>query len=172
LRPAAGRDLVLLTIMAMVAVTAGTPAGQTPGGDPNTPGLDMNGPYDPVPDWYKAIHPGTLQCGSGVAVETPNRIYVVTEVEVPAGHQGACTPERYKFGAHSHNILVLDGNGKVVEDWKQWDNLFGYGNRSGSIPTIRPTLDRQPGRASGAQTHARRQATRHDAGLAPSASWQ
>ena len=128
MRRTTGLAPVLLPIVVFVAVGARGPAAQTPGGDPNAPGIDMNGPYDPVPNWYKPIHPGTLQCGSGVAAETPDRIYVVTEVEVPAGHQSACTPERYKPGAHSHNILVLDGTGKVIEDWKQWDNLFGYGH--------------------------------------------
>ncbi len=92
-----------------------------------------------MPNWYKPIHPGTLQCGSGVAAESPNRIYVVTEVEVPAGHNSACTPERYKSGAHSHNILVLNEKGEVIEDWKQWDNLFGTAIRSASTPTIRRT---------------------------------
>jgi len=127
MRRAACAVLILLSIV-LLSAAGGAPTAQTPAGDPNAPGVDMNGPYDPVPNWYKPIHPGTLQCGSGVAAETPNRIYVVTEVEVPANHQGACTPERYKPGAHSHNILVLDSNGTVVEDWKQWDNLFGYGH--------------------------------------------
>jgi peptidylamidoglycolate lyase len=140
MRRAAGGGLVLLSMIALVLASGGAPAGQTPGGAgapavagtpggaPNAPGVDMNGPYDPVPNWYKPIHPGTLQCGSGVAAESPNRVYVVTEVEVPAGHNAACTPERYKPGAHSHNIIVLDENGNVTEDWKQWDNLFGYGH--------------------------------------------
>jgi len=128
MRRATGLASVLLPIVVLVAVGTQTPVAQTPGGDPNAPGIDMNGPYDPVPNWYKPIHPGTLQCGSGVAAESANRVYVVTEVEVPEGHQGACTPERYKSGAHSHNIIVLDSTGKVIEDWKQWDQLFGYGH--------------------------------------------
>src|SRR5215510_7012163 len=125
---ARGAVIFLLSIAVVAFTVSRAPIAQTPGGDPNAPGIDMNGPYEPVPNGYKPIHPGTLQCGSGVAAESPNRIYVVTEVEVPAGHNGACTPERYKPGAHSHNILVLDENGNVVEDWKQWDNLFGYGH--------------------------------------------
>jgi hypothetical protein len=59
MRRAAVGLCALLSIIAVVAVTDGAPAGQTPGGTENTPGIDMNGPYDPVPNWYKPIHPGT-----------------------------------------------------------------------------------------------------------------
>ena len=62
-----------------------------------------------------------------MAAESPNRIYLVTEDEdgrVPAA--GGCTPERSQPNAHSHFILVVDGTGKVIEDWSQWNSLFGF----------------------------------------------
>ena len=107
MRRAAGRVLGLLPIIAVLVVAAGSPAGQQRGvNDAKTPAIDANGPYDPVPNWFKPLHAGKVQCVSGVAAETPNRIYVVTEVEVPAGDtflsgpaggvggSGGCTPER------------------------------------------------------------------------------
>src|SRR5687768_2309433 len=38
---------------------------------------------------------------------------------------GGCPTERYKPNAHSHFILVVDGTGKVIEDWSQWNRVFG-----------------------------------------------
>jgi DNA-binding beta-propeller fold protein YncE len=114
--------LVLLGIAVLVAAAGGSAIGQ------RGEGVDVNGPYDPVPNWFKPIHEGTKQCVSGVAAESPNRIFLVTEVEVPSAQSTGCTPERYKPGAHSHNILVVDGTGKVIEDWSQWNNLFGFGH--------------------------------------------
>src|SRR5262245_1379505 len=90
-------------------------------------GIDETGPYDVVVNWFKRLHEGKIQCVSGVAAESPNLIYLVTEVEVPSTLPGGgCTQERAKPNAHSHFILVVDGNGQVIEDWSQWNNLFGF----------------------------------------------
>src|SRR5215470_13062885 len=78
--------LVLLSVVAVLVGTAESPAGpQKSATDAKSQALDANGPYDPVPNWFKPLHEGKVQCVSGVAAESPNRIYVVTEVEVPAG---------------------------------------------------------------------------------------
>jgi len=90
-------------------------------------GIDETGPYTVVPNWFKPIHEGRIQCVSGVAAESSNRIYLTTEVEVSASDPpGGCTSERSKPNAHSHFLLVVDGTGRVVEDWSQWNNLFGF----------------------------------------------
>src|SRR5260221_7431645 len=90
-------------------------------------GIDETGPYDVVVNWFKPLHEGKIQCVSGVAAESPNRIYLTTEVEVPSTLPGGgCTQERAKPNAHSHFILVVDGTGQVIEDWSQWNNLFGF----------------------------------------------
>jgi DNA-binding beta-propeller fold protein YncE len=117
----AGRILLIIPIVVLWAAAAGLQAGQQKGG------IDATGPYDPVPNWFKPLHDGRIQCVSGVAAESPDRIYLVTEVEVAASQPaGGCTPERSKPSAHSHFILVVDGTGKVIEDWSQWNNLFGF----------------------------------------------
>jgi hypothetical protein len=86
MRRAAGGVLVLLPIIAVLVAAAWSPAGQQrSGNDAKSPAIDANGPYEPVPNWFKPLHEGKVQCVSGVTAETPNRIYVVTEVEVPAG---------------------------------------------------------------------------------------
>src|SRR4051812_49679744 len=119
------RVLVLLSIIAFLVVAAGSSAKQQRVvNDAKSPAIDANGPYDPVPNWFKPLHPGKVQCVSGVAAETPNRIYVVTEVEVPAGDTflsgaaggvggfGGGTGGRYKAKAPHPKNLVVDGTGE------------------------------------------------------------
>jgi peptidylamidoglycolate lyase len=89
-------------------------------------GTDETGPYDRVDNWFKPIHEGRRQCVLGVFAETADRIYLATEVEVAASMpSGPCTPERNKPDAHSHFLLVVDRNGKMIEEWTQWAQLFG-----------------------------------------------
>ena len=63
---------------------------------------------------------------SGLAVDNPNRIIVVTRGDWPParrsqpgqgpGSQGALNPRNW--------LVVADGTGRVVETWTQWDSLF------------------------------------------------
>jgi len=109
--------------VAFVCCAVATTSGQL--GAPKG-GIDETGPYRPVDGWFKPLHPNTRQCVLGVFAESPDRIYVATEVEVPATRPlGNCTSERSVPGSHSHFILVLNRNGEVIEDWSQWNDLFG-----------------------------------------------
>lgn len=100
-------------------------------------GLDETGPYDVVRNWFK---PGMEwdQPVAAVAVENPNRIFIgnadqhVTRPNsLVIGADGMTQKERSKTSAkpesektHLHQIMVLDGNGKVLEDWAQWNDLI------------------------------------------------
>jgi len=89
-------------------------------------GIDETGPYVAVENWFQPLHEGRAQCVLGVYAESANRIYLTTEVEVASSApSGPCTAERDKPNTHSHFILVVDGNGRVIEDWSQWNSLFG-----------------------------------------------
>ena len=93
---------------------------------PQKGGIDETGPYDVVENWFKPLHDGRSQCALGVFAESADRIYVATEVEVAASvPAGNCTAERSQPGSHSHFLLVVDRNGKTVEEWSQWSPLFG-----------------------------------------------
>src|SRR5687768_3834946 len=81
-------------------------------------GIDETGPYDVVENWFKPFHEGREQCVLGVFAQSPNRIFMVAEVEVPATRPvGNCSNEREVAGSHSHYIFVVDGNGNLIEDW-------------------------------------------------------
>jgi peptidylamidoglycolate lyase len=99
-------------------------------------GLDATGPYRVVENWFK---PGVEQWNqpvTGVAVDNPNRIFVVSsgqQITQPGslilGPDGATLNPVRNFSApqiqnptHEHLILVLNADGEVVEDWSQWNN--------------------------------------------------
>ena len=99
-------------------------------------GEDETGPYDVVPAWPQEWASDGYIWGSqpGIFAESPDRIFVVERGELkkpdrlPRGWNGswgstgerAATPEPEMRNC----ILVLDGSGKVVERWTQWDSLF------------------------------------------------
>jgi hypothetical protein len=73
----------------------------------------------------------------GVFAETPNRIYIANRGELPipdkapegytGGYGAFGTPATNGKPRMEHCILVVDGNGKLLEDWTQWDHLFAGG---------------------------------------------
>jgi DNA-binding beta-propeller fold protein YncE len=102
-------------------------------------GEDETGPYEVANGWPRPLgHPGwTWGSQGGVFAETPNRIYIANRGELPIPEKA---PEGYTggYGAFGqpatqgkprmqHCILVVDGNGKLLEDWTQWDHLFEGG---------------------------------------------
>jgi DNA-binding beta-propeller fold protein YncE len=106
-------------------------------------GSDLSGPYEVVPNWslQSVQSPGHMRGSqAGIFAESPNRILVVQRGELPipaklppsfAGFWGTLN---LPGGANAerplmHNaITVIDGNGKVIEDWTQWDKLFEKGS--------------------------------------------
>ena len=102
-------------------------------------GEDETGPYEVATGWPQPLgHPGwTWGSQGGVFAETPNRIYIANRGELPIPEKA---PEGYTggYGAFGQPatsgkprmencILVVDANGKLLEDWTQWDHLFEGG---------------------------------------------
>ena len=102
-------------------------------------GENETGPYEVVTDWPQPLgHPGwTWGSQGGVFAETPNRIFILHRGELPIPEKA---PEGYTggYGAFGQPatqgkprlencILVVDANGKLLEDWTQWDHLFAAG---------------------------------------------
>lgn len=101
-------------------------------------GLDETGPYDVVVGWFKPGIERWDQPVIAVAVENPNRIFIgnadqtATQANAPMlGADGVVLKERSTTSTkpraektHVHQIMVLNGDGKVIEDWKQWDELI------------------------------------------------
>jgi peptidylamidoglycolate lyase len=103
------------------------------GGEPET------GPYDVAEGWPQPLGHAGYTWGSmgGIFAESPDRIFVLMRGELPlppaapAGYTGGYGA----FGAPATDgkprlqncILVVDGRGKLIESWTQWDHLFQGG---------------------------------------------
>ena len=101
-------------------------------------GEDETGPYDLADNWPRPFARSGYMWGSqgGVFAETPDRIFLLNRgelkipVKVPGDFTGAWgilgraidpTPEIRNC------IVIVDGAGKLVESWTQWDRLFEGG---------------------------------------------
>ena len=120
---------VALTVVALAALSACVDDNQatpqqvsqgviTKGGDERT------GPYDVVEGWWKAApnHDDEWSWGqvAGVAVDTPDRIIVVTRGDWPADRSA---PRQGRL-RRTNFIVVADRNGNIVEQWSQWDSIL------------------------------------------------
>ena len=140
-------------------------------------GEQETGPYEVVENWpHSLAHPGwTWGSQGGVFAETPNRIIVLQRGELPVPEKA---PEGYTggygaFGTPATNgkprlencILIVDGEGKLIESWTQWDHLFAGGRGPHKVkispydPEKHVWIIDDIGSA-GFRVHARRKATR------------
>ena len=99
-------------------------------------GEEETGPYDVVAIWPQQWAKQGYIWGSqpGVFAETPNRIFIASrgELKLPDPLPRGFTNEWGSLGerattpkAEMRNcILVVDGEGKLIESWTQWDKLF------------------------------------------------
>ena len=138
---------LLLTVAAVVALGL-RPApvlNQSRGGGSGIHGgEDETGPYDLAANWPQPFARDGFIWGSqgGVFAESPNRIFLLNRGElkrpskVPPDFAGAWgmlgaatdpTPEIRNC------IVVVNGDGKLIESWTQWDHLFQGGRGPHSI---------------------------------------
>ena len=103
---------------------------------PERGGLDVDGPYRVVESWFKPGVDGWNQPVTGVAIDNPNRIFVVSsgqQITEPGslilGPDGTTlnpvrdwSATKLQNPTHEHLILVLNSDGKAIEDWSQWND--------------------------------------------------
>ena len=105
---------------------------------------DITGQYEiPDPNWPQWAHPypkpGYIWGSQGgVFAESPNRIYLANRGELKLPEK---VPNNFPGNWGFFNqmaatqpianmvncIVVVDGNGKLIEAWNQWDKLFEWG---------------------------------------------
>jgi hypothetical protein len=126
-------SLAVLSFVAAFSTSASLQQNQQKGGEQET------GPYEVVEGWPQPWSPSGYIWGSqpGVFAESPDRIFIAARGELklpdplPRGFNGiwgstgqrATEPE----AEMRHCIVVVDGTGKMIESWTQWDSLFGTG---------------------------------------------
>lgn len=103
-------------------------------------GLDQTGPYEPVLEWFKPGIDRWDRPMGGIAVDGPDRIFVTTapmrfvrpnslmltadgKMMEERSQASTLPPEQH---VHAHNIFVLNGEGRLIEDWKQWDSEITF----------------------------------------------
>lgn len=110
-------------------------------------GEEEFGPYEVVPDWPKPFPGQDAEWGSdivpGVFAESPDRVFIITVGNIPKkggfsnvpsrGADGAPVPPKNP-GRRQNFVLVVNRNGEVVENWSQWDSLWGVPQWVGESP--------------------------------------
>ena len=100
-------------------------------------GEEEFGPYEPVENWPQPLvdHEGwTWGSTAGVYAETPDRIWIAQRGELPLPADaapftpyGMLNPPRVAARGTprwEHSIIVVDGNGALVQTWPQFDHIF------------------------------------------------
>lgn len=99
-------------------------------------GLDLTGPYEVIVGWFKPGISGWDQRVVSVNAEDPNRVFVgaVDRNDTREGHPllaadgtllkgtTAVVRDNNNFAKGDvNNLLVLNAEGKVIENWSQWN---------------------------------------------------
>src|SRR6185295_3503701 len=101
-------------------------------------GGDETGAYDVVQGWRKPPNPEGWVPGPITAIfaESPDRVFVIERGELPLpakvkpglgamfGAAGRSASSAVSQARRENYVLVVDRNGKVVENWTQWDKLW------------------------------------------------
>jgi hypothetical protein len=128
-------------VVLLVIAAAGVVSTQEKGGD------DRTGPYDVVQGWPQPLgfaKPGYIWGSTGgVFAESSNRIFIANrgELKLPAqlppgftGFWGSFNEQATTPTPEFRNcIVVVDGEGKALESWTQWDYLFEDGRGPHSV---------------------------------------
>lgn len=122
----------LYGVSAAVLLIAAAPAlGQEKGG------LEETGAYEVVPNWFKPGTDGFDQRSVSVNAEDPNRVFVgfvdrndtragypllAADGTVMQGKTAVVRDEQNLAKGDVNNIMVLNADGKVIENWSQWNS--------------------------------------------------
>ena len=101
-------------------------------------GLDQTGPYDVVEGWFKTGIDRWDQPPTAVTVDNPDRFIVLVSNQLRTqpfslmyAADGTVLDERSTTSElpnseknHANQFLVVNGEGQVIENWSQWDDLF------------------------------------------------
>jgi len=131
----------LLAIAAVVALGVHAPPARLQsrgGGSGIHGGEDETGPYDLARNWPAPFARAGYIWGSqvGVFAESPDRIFLVSRGELKrpdktpgdfTGAWGMLGPATDRVPEPHNCIAIVNGEGKLVESWTQWDRLFEGG---------------------------------------------
>lgn len=132
-----------VAVVTVLSLSAAAPAWS------QDPGPVGPSPYEAVDGWLKPFDQGFTFGGNvGVHPESPNRIFILqrgsTQLPnpVPPGYEGnaasiGMSPQKGEGRVYRNVIFVVDGTGKMIEAWSQWDQLFARTDREVGVHRIR-----------------------------------
>ena len=137
------RNFILgAAVLTVLSLSAGSASAQDPG--PIGPS-----PYEAVDGWLKPFDEGFTFGGNvGVQPDTPNRIFILQRGAtrlpnpVPPGYLGyagsiGMSPQKGEARVYRNVIFVVDGTGKMIEAWSQWDHLFARTDTEVGVHRVR-----------------------------------
>jgi len=96
-------------------------------------GADLTGPYEVVANWMKPVEQGVTTYVVGVFAESADRILVTSTGATPGQQAGTFNPKAP--GAKlDHLMMLMSGNGQVVEEWRQFYPQWGNPH----VPRVNP----------------------------------
>src|SRR5262245_11040792 len=94
-------------------------------------GVDLAGPYDPVPNWVKGdpVTKGELIYPVSVFPESPDRVFILSVGVSPVPPSDRPWPyanfsEEIAGAKVKPQLFVANREGKVIENWAQWSELL------------------------------------------------
>jgi DNA-binding beta-propeller fold protein YncE len=109
---------IWLTAPLAASLLVASPAVQEKGG------VDLTGPYDVVANWMKPVEEGVTTYVIGVFAETPDRVLVTATGATP-GKQVGVINLKAPGAKLDHLMMVMNRDGRVVEEWRQWYPQWG-----------------------------------------------
>lgn len=128
--------------LTVISLSAGPASAQDPG--PIGPS-----PYMAVDGWLKPFDEGFTFGGNvGVQPDSPNRIFIVQRGStrlpnpLPPGYLGyagsiGIATQKGEGRVYKNIIFVVDGTGKMIEAWSQWDHLFARTDTEVGVHRVR-----------------------------------
>jgi peptidylamidoglycolate lyase len=130
---------ITVTLASILAVGVLSPAARLQGQPQEKGGEEETGPYSVVENWPIPWSKAGYIWGSqpGIFADSPNRIFIAArgELKLPEtlprgfnGIWGSMNQRATEPKPEMRNcIVVVDGSGKMIEAWTQWDKLFEGG---------------------------------------------
>jgi hypothetical protein len=95
---------------------------------------NATGPYDNIPQWLKPLDAGRVIYPLTVFAQSPDRIFIgIGGTSLPldekVSYEHSSWAKEYPAARPDHKVFVVDHTGKVVEEWKQWNEMIQWPHR-------------------------------------------
>ena len=95
---------------------------------------NATGPYANIAEWLKPLDQGRFIYPLTVFAQSPDRIFIgIGGTSLPLdqkiSYEHSSWQPEYPGARPDHKVFVVDHTGKVVEEWKQWNDMIQWPHR-------------------------------------------